>query len=158
MGPYNYTRCLDVVRMAHTVKDSDKRGNFCQGFFLKWPKERRCGETVGASPCPFGALRRVLDSRRAAWYNTDVQERCAGMRAFTWEKAACHENGPGTIFSNLGIPALTLPCGIAENGLPLGLQLASAPFTEARLLAVARWCERTLAFTVRPTLVEEALA
>ena len=61
-------------------------------------------------------------------------------------------------FSNLGIPALTLPCGIAENGLPLGLQLASAPFTEVRLLAVARWCERTLAFTVRPTLVEEALA
>jgi len=58
-----------------------------------------------------------------------------------------------TPWTFLGIPALTLPCGIAENGLPLGLQLASAPFTEARLLAVARWCERTLAFTARPTLV-----
>jgi aspartyl-tRNA(Asn)/glutamyl-tRNA(Gln) amidotransferase subunit A len=63
-----------------------------------------------------------------------------------------------TPWTFLGIPALTLPCDIAENGLPLGLQLASAPFTEARLLAVARWCERTLAFTVRPTLVEGALA
>jgi len=60
-----------------------------------------------------------------------------------------------TPWTFLGIPALTLPSGIADNGLPLGLQLASAPFTEARLLAVARWCERTLAFTARPALGQD---
>ena len=57
----------------------------------------------------------------------------------------------------LGIPALTLPSGLADNGLPLGVQLASAPFTEARLLAVARWCERRLGFTARPALVQDTL-
>jgi len=62
-----------------------------------------------------------------------------------------------TPWTLLGIPALTLPSGLSDNGFPLGLQLASAPFTEARLFAVASWCERTLALTARPTLVTEAL-
>lgn len=49
--------------------------------------------------------------------------------------------GPWT---SCGLPAITLPIGLAESGLPLGIQLISSPFEEARLLAAARWCERVI--------------
>lgn len=48
---------------------------------------------------------------------------------------------PWTAF---GFPALTLPSGLSRSGLPLGVQLVSAPFTEENLLAVAHWCEQVL--------------
>jgi aspartyl-tRNA(Asn)/glutamyl-tRNA(Gln) amidotransferase subunit A len=37
-----------------------------------------------------------------------------------------------------GVPAVTVPCGLAEDGLPAGLQLAARPHREAQLLSVAR--------------------
>jgi len=43
-----------------------------------------------------------------------------------------------TIAANLtGSPALSIPCGFDRNGLPIGLQLQGAAFTEARLLDIA---------------------
>ncbi len=41
-------------------------------------------------------------------------------------------------FNTVGFPALSLPCGFTERGLPIGLQLAAAPRREALLLRVAR--------------------
>ncbi|MEE1926691.1 amidase family protein [Streptomyces sp. TRM 70351] len=46
------------------------------------------------------------------------------------------------ISSVLGWPAITLPSLRDETGLPLGIDLQAPPGTEARLLAVARACER----------------
>jgi Asp-tRNA(Asn)/Glu-tRNA(Gln) amidotransferase A subunit family amidase len=43
-----------------------------------------------------------------------------------------------------GLPAISLPSGLAGNGLPLAVQLVSG--TQAQLLAVASWCEATLGF------------
>ncbi len=37
-------------------------------------------------------------------------------------------------FNLTGLPALSLPCGFADGGLPAGLQLVSPPWSEARLL------------------------
>lgn len=42
----------------------------------------------------------------------------------------------------LGEPALSLPCGKAANGMPVGLQLISAPFTEPRLLQIGKTLEQ----------------
>lgn len=40
-------------------------------------------------------------------------------------------------FNLTGLPALTLPCGFTQAGLPIGLQIAGRPFEEATVLRVA---------------------
>jgi len=48
-----------------------------------------------------------------------------------------------TIPANLaGLPAVTVPCGIGENDLPVGLQLMAAPFNEEILIRMAHAFER----------------
>ncbi|MHC4799941.1 MAG: Asp-tRNA(Asn)/Glu-tRNA(Gln) amidotransferase subunit GatA, partial [Planctomycetota bacterium] len=43
-----------------------------------------------------------------------------------------------TVSANLaGIPAVSLPCGFTENGLPVGLQLMGPHFAEEKLLRIA---------------------
>jgi aspartyl-tRNA(Asn)/glutamyl-tRNA(Gln) amidotransferase subunit A len=53
-------------------------------------------------------------------------------------------------FSHSGHPAITLPCGFARSGMPIGLQLAAAHFREDRLFRAGRtlqacsdWHERS---------------
>ena len=55
--------------------------------------------------------------------------------------------GPWT---SCGLPAIALPSGLAESGLPLGIQMVASPFAESRLLAAARWCEETLGVNLSP--------
>ncbi len=47
-------------------------------------------------------------------------------------------------FNYFGEPALSMPCGKTEEGLPVGLQLIGAPFTEPRLLQIAKTLEGIL--------------
>ena len=51
-----------------------------------------------------------------------------------------------TLWSLAGFPALTLPIGLDESGLPLGMQLAGPVDADAHLLSVASWCEERLPF------------
>ena len=51
-----------------------------------------------------------------------------------------------------GLPAITIPSGLAESGLPLGIQLVSARFQEPALLAATRWCESVLDVSLSPPL------
>lgn len=53
-------------------------------------------------------------------------------------------------WSNAGVPAITLPSGIASSGLPHAIQLVQAAGASARLLGVAAWCERVLGFSQAP--------
>jgi len=55
--------------------------------------------------------------------------------------------GPWT---SCGLPTITLPSGLAESGLPMGIQLIAEPFAEARLLAAARWCEKVMDVQLTP--------
>ena len=51
-----------------------------------------------------------------------------------------------TLASLLGAPAITLPIGLGGNRLPLGMQLFASPGNDAKLLAIAAWCEARLPF------------
>ncbi|HWA80363.1 MAG TPA: amidase [Acetobacteraceae bacterium] len=45
-----------------------------------------------------------------------------------------------------GLPAITLPCGFDDNGLPIGLQIAGRPFDEATVLRAAAAYEKAHAW------------
>jgi Asp-tRNA(Asn)/Glu-tRNA(Gln) amidotransferase A subunit family amidase len=49
-----------------------------------------------------------------------------------------------------GFPAVSIPTGLDQNGLPFGMQIAAQPYAEDTLLDVAAWCEKVLAFTASP--------
>jgi aspartyl-tRNA(Asn)/glutamyl-tRNA(Gln) amidotransferase subunit A len=53
-------------------------------------------------------------------------------------------------WSFTGFPSITIPSGLASNGLPLGAQMAAKSFQEAKLLGAARWAERTLGVSLTP--------
>jgi len=46
-------------------------------------------------------------------------------------------------FNMTGSPAVSVPCGFSRDGLPIGLQLVSRPFDEARLLNLAHTYEQS---------------
>ncbi len=48
--------------------------------------------------------------------------------------------------SYLGLPAISTPCGFADNGLPIGFQLVGRPFAEALLLNAAHMYQRETAW------------
>jgi aspartyl-tRNA(Asn)/glutamyl-tRNA(Gln) amidotransferase subunit A len=45
-------------------------------------------------------------------------------------------------FNTLGLPAISIPCGVSRSGLPVGLQIAGAPGAEGTVLALARAYEK----------------
>jgi aspartyl-tRNA(Asn)/glutamyl-tRNA(Gln) amidotransferase subunit A len=48
-----------------------------------------------------------------------------------------------TIPANLaGLPAISIPCGRDSLGLPIGLQLMTPSFSEAKLLSIAHGFEK----------------
>lgn len=49
-----------------------------------------------------------------------------------------------SLWTFLGVPAITLPVALAKNGLPLGLQLLAGYRQDAHLLRVAAWAEAQL--------------
>ena len=57
-----------------------------------------------------------------------------------------------TITANLaGIPGISIPCGLTQSGLPIGLQLLAPAFAEEHLLRTARVFERATDWhTLRP--------
>jgi aspartyl-tRNA(Asn)/glutamyl-tRNA(Gln) amidotransferase subunit A len=53
----------------------------------------------------------------------------------------------------LGLPALSIPCGLDACGMPLGLQIIGKPFDEATILRVGAALEDATEFhTLRPRL------
>jgi aspartyl-tRNA(Asn)/glutamyl-tRNA(Gln) amidotransferase subunit A len=55
-------------------------------------------------------------------------------------------------WSCCGIPAITLPSGLSQDGLPLGIQLIGPALQEESLLRAARWCEAIMDVTLVPPI------
>jgi aspartyl-tRNA(Asn)/glutamyl-tRNA(Gln) amidotransferase subunit A len=61
-----------------------------------------------------------------------------------------------TCTANLaGVPGISIPCGLAANNLPIGLQLMGAHWSEATLLRLAHAYQQAHPFTARPPLLFE---
>jgi len=62
-------------------------------------------------------------------------------------------------WSYAGVPVVSIPCGLASDGMPVALQLVGEGFRETPLLQrgpcllrIAQWCEQRLGFSARPPL------
>ena len=58
-------------------------------------------------------------------------------------------------WSCAGAPVVSIPCGLAADGMPASIQLIARRGRDAMLLQVAQWCERALAFQERPPLYNQ---
>ncbi|KAA2314997.1 amidase [Pseudooceanicola sediminis] len=61
-------------------------------------------------------------------------------------------------FNMSGHPAISVPCGFADNGLPLGAQLVARPQGEATLCRIAQAIESHSAHTARPAIEAEPIS
>jgi len=67
---------------------------------------------------------------------------------------AMYLNDIFTIPANLaGVPAISLPCGLDDAGLPIGIQLTAPALEEARLFTAAAALESDLGLDLRPPLL-----
>ena len=55
-------------------------------------------------------------------------------------------------WTHAGVPTITLPSGLSQSGMPLGIQLIAPALEEERLLRAARWCEVALNVRLTPPL------
>ena len=79
--------------------------------------------------------------------------------AFSFERQeqAPPDTSWGTRHANLaGTPAITLPCGLDPDGLPIGLQVFAPRFGERAAFHAARCLERVIGFSQRATLEDRA--
>lgn len=51
-----------------------------------------------------------------------------------------------SLFNMTGFPAVTVPCGLSKDGMPIGMQIVSAPNQDAKLLRIARNFEKMYSF------------
>lgn len=59
-----------------------------------------------------------------------------------------------TVAMNLaGVPAVSVPCGMAQNGLPLGMQVVGRRFDDMRVLQLAKHIETAAGIDNRPTII-----
>ena len=59
-----------------------------------------------------------------------------------------------TVAMNLaGVPAVSVPCGLAQNGLPLGMQVVGKRFDDMRVLQLAKHIEVAANIDNRPTKI-----
>ncbi len=59
-----------------------------------------------------------------------------------------------TVAMNLaGVPACSVPCGMAQNGLPLGMQVVGKMFDDVRVLQLAKHIEQFACVDNRPTKI-----
>ena len=77
-----------------------------------------------------------------------IEETDVGGTAVMWEKIAVMVRCTAP-FNYLGLPALAVPCGFTDNGLPTSFQLAGRPFAEATLLRVAHAYEQATDWHLR---------
>jgi aspartyl-tRNA(Asn)/glutamyl-tRNA(Gln) amidotransferase subunit A len=55
-------------------------------------------------------------------------------------------------WSCAGVPVVSIPSGLADDGMPAALQIVGPAGSDAAVLQVARWCEQRIGFEALPPL------
>jgi Asp-tRNA(Asn)/Glu-tRNA(Gln) amidotransferase A subunit family amidase len=53
-------------------------------------------------------------------------------------------------WSFAGFPVVSIPCSLADDGLPCGLQFIGPPHTDLAMVELAAWCEERIGFQAEP--------
>ncbi|MFN8632708.1 MAG: amidase [Chloroflexota bacterium] len=91
-------------------------------------------------------------------FAAETAAQMADLDAFLLPTASNLPPGPETTgdasfqspWSLLGLPSVSLPSGVSEDGLPFATQLVARHLDEPTLLRVAQWAEGVLGFNARP--------
>jgi aspartyl-tRNA(Asn)/glutamyl-tRNA(Gln) amidotransferase subunit A len=101
--------------------------------------------------------RRIADDFAAAFERVDAlltptaPSAAFGLGDNTADPLAMYLNDIFTVTVNLaGLPGLSLPAGLDESGLPLGLQLIGRPLDEGTLFSLAGALEKAAGFAAKP--------
>lgn len=74
--------------------------------------------------------------------------RCRDWKSMDNRELAAQEDVCTQPANLSGMPAITIPCKLSPNGLPLGLQLIASPLSDTRLLSVALQLQKLFNFPV----------
>jgi aspartyl-tRNA(Asn)/glutamyl-tRNA(Gln) amidotransferase subunit A len=66
-------------------------------------------------------------------------------------------SGYTSVYNLTGLPALAIPCGFSETGLPLSVQIAGRPFDEATVLRAGHTYQQLTDWHLRHPVLEEAV-
>lgn len=101
--------------------------------------------------------RTIVAAYRALFRTVDILVMPTGPSAANWlggtpvqpVSAGGDRMGPLIRFTGpfnvTGMPAISVPCGLTENGLPVGIQFVARPYADAALLQFAHAFERAIA-------------
>jgi Asp-tRNA(Asn)/Glu-tRNA(Gln) amidotransferase A subunit family amidase len=58
-------------------------------------------------------------------------------------------------WSCAGVPVVSIPCGLAADAMPVGLQIIGPHIQDAALLDTAQWCEKIIGFDKAPPTFDQ---
>lgn len=100
---------------------------------------------------------RIADDFRSAFQDVDViltptsPDKAFAIGSKADDPLAMYLNDVFTVPANLaGIPAISVPAGLSDDGLPLGLQLIGPAFEEEKVLNAAWHLEQAAGFSAKP--------
>ena len=106
------------------------------------------------SPAEVAAAERVRAAARDAWAGLAATvDVLLTPVAVSSAPALAEGTGDGSLcapWSTLGVPAIALPSGLDDAGLPFAVQLVGTTEDIGPLVGVAAWCERVIGFEARP--------
>ncbi len=102
----------------------------------------------------------IANDFKAAYEKVDVvltptaPSAAFGMGDKMDDPVAMYLNDVFTVPASLaGLPGISIPAGLSNDGLPLGLQLLGQPFEEGTLLKVAEVLESAAGFEALPQII-----
>lgn len=146
---------LKWIRNRWSEYDPDVRDRILSGLFIPAPVYIQAQMIRKTLKKKFQAMMRNLDAMilptvpieapRVEDEELIVKDKNIGVRRALLFLTEC--------FNSLGNPAITIPCGLTKNGLPVGLQIAAKLYEDNQLLQIARRFEEILGRLPEPPII-----